>query len=240
MDKNSITSIAVILMMVALIGGLIFFSRNNNSNNNQTNTDGSQLSNLETKKVPESTQSSASKVSNNMNNKFTKAPENILDPKKDYQAVLHTSKGDIKLDLFEKKTPVTVNNFVFLAKEAFYNNVVFHRIIKDFMIQSGDPLGTGTGGPGYSFADEKFDGEYVRGTLAMANAGPNTNGSQFFIMHKDTPLPKNYVIFGNIMDNDSLKVLDAIAESQVTTSPTGERSKPIDKITINSVEIIEK
>jgi len=236
MDKNSITSIAVIIIMITLIGGLIFFSKNNKNNVSSNNEALNQLSNLESiNKTPESSQA----VSSNMNNKYTKAPVLNLDSKIDYKAVIHTTKGDIKIDLFEKKTPITVNNFVFLSKETFYNNTVFHRIIKDFMIQGGDPLGTGTGGPGYKFEDEPFEGEYVRGTMAMANAGPNTNGSQFFIMHKDTPLPKNYVIFGNVMDNDSLKVLDLIANSEVKSSFTGEKSTPIEKTTITSIEILE-
>lgn len=222
--------------MITLIGGLIYFSKNNESNISSSNNEPNQLSNLESiNKTPESSQA----ATNNMNNKYTKAPVLNLDAKVDYKAVIHTTKGDIKIDLFEKKTPITVNNFVFLAKETFYNNTVFHRIIKDFMIQGGDPLGTGTGGPGYKFEDEPFEGEYIRGTIAMANAGPNTNGSQFFIMHKDTPLPKNYVIFGNVIDNDSLKVLDLIANSEVKSSFTGEKSTPIEKTTITSVEILE-
>jgi cyclophilin family peptidyl-prolyl cis-trans isomerase len=107
----------------------------------------------------------------------------IIEKGKNYRALLETTKGPITINLFAAKTPVTVNNFVFLSKEGFYDNTFFHRIIKGFMIQGGDPQGTGMGGPGYKFADEPFDGEYVPGTVAMANAGPNTNGSQFFIMH---------------------------------------------------------
>ncbi|PIU73929.1 peptidylprolyl isomerase, partial [Candidatus Roizmanbacteria bacterium CG06_land_8_20_14_3_00_34_14] len=100
-------------------------------------------------------------------------------------AVLHTEKGDMTVSLNTNDTPKTVNNFVTLAKKGFYNGTIFHRVIKGFMIQGGDPKGDGTGGPGYKFDDEPFTGEYTRGTIAMANAGPDTNGSQFFIMHAD-------------------------------------------------------
>lgn len=166
-------------------------------------------------------------------------PELGLIPQKDYRAVLKTSKGDIKIDLYEKKTPVTVNNFVFLAKDGFYDNTKFHRIIKGFMIQGGDPLGNGTGGPGYKFNDEIFDGDYTRGTIAMANAGPNTNGSQFFIMHKDMGLPKDYVIFGKVTDADSLAVVDKIAETPVKQGAFGnEMSTPTEDVTIQSIEIL--
>lgn len=164
-----------------------------------------------------------------------KKAENVLIAGKDYSAVMKTSKGDITLDLFEKETPVTVNNFVFLARDDFYDNTRFHRIIKDFMIQGGDPLGTGMGGPGYKFNDEPITKDYVRGVIAMANSGPNTNGSQFFIMHKDTPLPKNYVIFGIV--TKGLDVVDKIAETPVRTSPSGETSDPREEVTITSIEI---
>ncbi len=152
--------------------------------------------------------------------------------------ILHTEKGNITLKLTTGKTPKTVNNFVTLSKKGFYNNTVFHRVIQGFMIQGGDPKGDGTGGPGYKFADEPFTGEYTRGTIAMANAGPNTNGSQFFIMHADNPLPKNYVIFGKV--TSGLEVVDKIAESQVASSSSGESSSPVVPVKILSIEIEEK
>lgn len=173
----------------------------------------------------------------NMNNSTSPAPavDTIIDTKAKYQAVLKTEKGDITIDLYADKTPITVNNFVSLAKKNFYNNTIFHRVIDGFMIQGGDPKGDGTGGPGYTFDDEKFDGEYTRGTIAMANAGPNTNGSQFFIMHQDYPLPKNYVIFGKV--SKGIEVVDAIATSEVR--PGGEGSTPVTPVKVLSVEIIE-
>ncbi len=169
-------------------------------------------------------------------NEDMKKPKMMIDTKKTYTALMKTSAGDIELELYADKTPITVNNFVTLANKKFYNNVIFHRTIKGFMIQSGDPTGTGSGGPGYKFDDEKFDGEYTRGTLAMANAGPNTNGSQFFIMHADVPIAKNYVIFGKVISG--LDIVDKIAEAPVKQG--GEGSSPVDPAKIISVTITEK
>ncbi|MFA6526776.1 MAG: peptidylprolyl isomerase [Candidatus Buchananbacteria bacterium] len=166
------------------------------------------------------------------------ASQITIDKNKTYTAIMHTDQGDIEITLNAKATPITVNNFVTLSKKNFYENTIFHRIIKGFMIQGGDPKGDGTGGPGYSFADEPFTGEYNRGTIAMANAGPNTNGSQFFIMHADYPLPKNYVIFGQVIKG--LDVVDKIAEAPVKMSASGEPSQPLTPVKVKSVEIIEK
>lgn len=165
-----------------------------------------------------------------------KKPKLSINTKKSYTALMKTTAGDMTIELFADQTPITVNNFVTLSKKNFYKNVIFHRTIKGFMIQGGDPTGTGSGGPGYKFEDEPFDGEYTRGTLAMANAGPDTNGSQFFIMHKDTPLPKDYTIFGRVVEG--LKTVDAIAEAP--TKPEGEGSSPVKPVKILSVTITEK
>lgn len=163
----------------------------------------------------------------------------IIDVSKKYEAVLSTSVGDITIELSAAKTPITVNNFVTLAKKGFYANTVFHRVIKDFMVQGGDPKGNGTGGPGYKFDDEVFDGEYTRGTVAMANSGPNTNGSQFFIMHQDYPLPKNYVIFGKV--TEGLETIDKIANALTKPNPySGEQSIPVVPVAIRSIEVTEK
>jgi cyclophilin family peptidyl-prolyl cis-trans isomerase len=137
-----------------------------------------------------------------MNRQWNKPPEMTIDPKKKYTATLTTDMGDIVLELFADKTPRTVNNFVFLAREGFYDGTVFHRVISDFMAQGGDPTGTGTGGPGYRFADEfhpalKHD---KPGIFSMANAGPNTNGSQFFITHVPTAwLNGKHTVFGQVI-----------------------------------------
>ncbi len=155
-----------------------------------------------------------------------------IDTEKKYTVTLKTTEGAIVIEMMTQEVPKTVNNFVTLSKKGFYDNTIFHRVIKGFMIQGGDPKGDGTGGPGYKFDDEPFEGEYTRGTVAMANSGPNTNGSQFFIMHEATPLPKNYVIFGFV--KEGLDVVDKIAEAPVTMSASGEESKPV-----NPVKIIE-
>lgn len=163
-------------------------------------------------------------------------PPMVIDQNKLYQAVLETSAGKIVIELNAKATPVTVNNFVFLAQRKFYSGTIFHRVIKGFMIQGGDPNGDGTGGPGYHFADEPFSGDYQRGTVAMANAGPDTNGSQFFIMQQDQELPKNYVIFGRVVQG--MEVVDQIANAPVEAGAGGEMSKPVRPVTITAVRII--
>jgi cyclophilin family peptidyl-prolyl cis-trans isomerase len=161
------------------------------------------------------------------------------------RAVIATEKGDIEVDLFVEGAPKAAANFVKLAKQGFYDDVIFHRIIPGFMIQGGDgqfgkkaslnPDRVGTGGPGYKFDDEKFAGDYARGTLAMANAGPNTNGSQFFICHADYSgrLPKSYTIFG--MVTKGLDVVDAIA-----TAPRNSRDLPNEPVAITSVTILDE
>src|SRR5688572_32268871 len=133
-----------------------------------------------------------------MAKQWSTPPEMQIDPKKKYKAHMETDNGTMVIELFADKTPVTVNNFVFLSREGYYDGVIFHRVIANFMAQGGDPTGTGRGGPGYKFEDEPVNKRYDRGTLAMANAGPNTNGSQFFIMHADYGLPPNYTIFGRL------------------------------------------
>jgi cyclophilin family peptidyl-prolyl cis-trans isomerase len=165
-------------------------------------------------------------------------PSMVIDTAKQYFAVLHTDQGNITIALNAAGTPITANNFVYLSASKFYDNTVFHRTINGFMIQGGDPKGDGTGGPGYKFADEPFSGEYKRGTVAMANSGPDTNGSQFFIMHRDAPLQKNYVIFGQVIQG--IETVDAIAEAPVEANLGGENSKPVTPVKITSVEIFEQ
>jgi cyclophilin family peptidyl-prolyl cis-trans isomerase len=160
-----------------------------------------------------------------------------IDPDKKITATIRTSSGNIVVDLFPSEAPNTVNNFVFLAREGFYDGVIFHRIIKGFMLQGGDPTGTGSGGPGYKFDDEPVTRDYVPGTLAMANSGPNTNGSQFFVMHQRGDLPKNYTIFGLVAQG--MDVVDTLANLPVTTSSSGERSTPVNPPTIEGIEITE-
>src|SRR5512140_358415 len=134
-------------------------------------------------------------------------PAMVIDPKKKYTATISTEKGDMVLELFADKTPKTVNNFVFLAREGYYDGTIFHRVIADFMVQGGDPTGTGTGGPGYKFADE-FNPSLKHskpGILSMANAGPGTNGSQFFITHVPTPwLDGKHSVFGQVIEGQEV------------------------------------
>ena len=159
--------------------------------------------------------------------------------KKTMNATIKTSMGDISVELYGDKTSKTVANFVKLADAKFYDGIKFHRVIKGFMVQTGDPLTKddsmknqwGSGGPGYKFDDEPFTGQYTRGTLAMANSGPNTNGSQFFIMHADTPLPQSYVIFGKV--TSGLDVVDKIA--QVPTDSSNDR--PLNPPVIESITV---
>lgn len=162
--------------------------------------------------------------------------ENLSTTSSETFAILNTTEGKIKIKLNTEETPITAENFIKLSTEKFYDNTIFHRVIKGFMIQGGDPKGDGTGGPGYKFDDEPFTGEYNRGTVAMANSGPNTNGSQFFIMHASYPLPKNYVIFGEVVEG--LETVDKIAEAKVGRNDMGEESKPVKPVKIKSVDII--
>ncbi len=175
-----------------------------------------------------------------MSKRWNAPPPLTIDPNKTYTATLHTSKGDLTIALFAKEAPKTVNNFVFLAREHFYDNVKFHRIIRGFMVQTGDPTGTGSGGPGYRFADEPVTRKYTRGIVAMANAGPNTNGSQFFIMHADYGLKPDYTIFGQVADEASLAVLDKIAAVPVRPDARGENSVPTEDVRITGVDVVEK
>ena len=130
--------------------------------------------------------------------RYSAPPEMQIEMNRTYHAVIKTNKGDIHLELNPAEAPLTVNNFVVLARDGYYDGVTFHRVVPRFVIQGGDPTGTGSGGPGYNFKDEAVTRPYKAGTVAMANAGPNTNGSQFFICLEDQPgLPPNYTIFGD-------------------------------------------
>ena len=165
-------------------------------------------------------------------------PTMSIDPGKEYEATIKTNYGDIEVQLFPKEAPITVNNFVFLARQGFYNGIKFHRIVKGFVIQTGDPTGTGSGGPGYEFEDEEVTRDYVAGTLAMANSGPDTNGSQFFITLANlTNLPKYYTIFGIVTDGFS--VVNKIGNVSVSRSQSGEWSVPDADVRIKTITIME-
>ncbi len=224
MKTEQVIALVVILLFVSFIAFMVIYKKDDGKKS--TRSDSS------------SSLSSRTKVSQKTEKKVDSNPAITIDKNKTYTAVLNTSEGVIRIKLNAKETPITVNNFVTLSKKDFYDNTIFHRVIKGFMIQGGDPDGNGTGGPGYRFNDEPFEGEYTKGTIAMANAGPNTNGSQFFIMHADYPLPKNYVIFGKVIEG--LDIVDKIAESPVEMSDSGEMSKPVSPVLIEDVEIVEE
>ena len=171
---------------------------------------------------------------------YDSPPEMQIDPSKDYRATIRTSKGDITVKLYAQDAPVTVNNFVFLANEGFYGDAIFHRVISGFMLQGGDPFGAEQGRPGTGDAGYKFDDElakarehrYPRGTMAMANSGPNTNGCQFFVMHQDYGLPPQYSVFGKAIEG--LDVVDDIAAVK-----TGPMDRPVEDVTILGVDVTE-
>ena len=172
-----------------------------------------------------------------MEKTYTDQHDMTIDENKNYTALIKTSLGDMKVEFFTKDAPITVNNFVTLAKDGYYDGVIFHRVISEFMIQGGDPSGTGHGDygkyPGYEFEDELNNQRpYEKGILAMANRGPNTNGSQFFIMHVDYPLPYSYTIFGQVIDG--FDVIDTIASVD-----TDSADKPTTDVVINTVEVKE-
>jgi len=156
-----------------------------------------------------------------------------IDPNKKYTATIETTAGTMTAELYPKIAPQTVNAFVFLARDGYYEGVIFHRVIPGFMIQGGDPTGTGTGGPGYTFEDEFNDHKVVRGALAMANAGPNTNGSQFFIVTTDEApwLDGKHTVFGEVVNG--MDTVDSIEGTQ-----TGPGDRPVEDARIESVELV--
>lgn len=162
------------------------------------------------------------------------APKNNM-----HLVTIQTNMGTIQFETYDADAPKAVENFITLANKGFYNGVIFHRVINGFMIQGGDPQGTGMGGPGYTFVDElnpnteSYKQGYKRGVVAMANAGPNTNGSQFFIMHQDYPLPNNYTIFGKVVKGQ--EVVDAIAK--VATNPA---DRPLQAVVMTKVTVEKK
>jgi cyclophilin family peptidyl-prolyl cis-trans isomerase len=174
-----------------------------------------------------------------MARQYSQQPTMRIDPAKSYTGVLQTNKGTLEVEFFPGDAPITVNNFVCLAEDGSFDNTPFHRIVKGFVIQGGDPTGTGSGGPGYQFADETIARDYERGTLAMANAGPNTNGSQFFVVLEDLrgKLPKNYTIFGRVIEG--MDVVEAIANTPTRTGRSGENSTPTEPVTLEKVTISE-
>jgi cyclophilin family peptidyl-prolyl cis-trans isomerase len=203
-----------IIVLILLVAGLWWWMPL--SSQNTTN-----LSNEQEKNMPE-------------NNTFSDISDVL--PNDSHRITIETNKGRIVFQTYDADAPNTVSNFIKLANKKFYDGVIFHRVISGFMIQGGDPSGTGRGGPGYEFDDElnaeteSYKNGYKRGVVAMANAGPNTNGSQFFIMHQDYPLPNNYTIFGHVVEG--IEIVDAIAVTE-----TDSRDKPHTDVVMESVTV---
>lgn len=218
-----IISFGIILIVMAGIAALVFLL-----------SDGKETSASPPAPSPaEIIQTQADPLSNPQNK-----PEIKINPNTMPIVKIQTNLGDITVELFSADAPKAAENFIALAKKGFYNGVIFHRVIKGFMIQGGDPTGTGSGGPSYQFADElnpqtpSYQRGYMRGVLAMANAGPDTNGSQFFILHQDYPLPHNYTIFGQVISG--LETVDAIANL-----PVDGDDRPRQEAVMTKVEVVE-
>ncbi len=227
MVKNIILSFIIVGLLC--VGGYYLFSNKKSSVDNILSTSDSYL--YSTTSPAEVSSSTDTVVQNNINNS-----QNTFDSKTKYMITIETNYGEIVFETYTNDAPNTVKNFLTLAEKGYYNGLIFHRIIKGFMIQGGDPNGNGTGGPGYQFADElnpntaSYKAGYKKGVVAMANAGPNTNGSQFFIMHEDYPLPNNYTIFGKVVSGQD--VVDKIANVQ-----TGPNDKPVSPVVMKSVSV---
>ena len=212
--KNIAYLVVLILAVVLIFFSLSKKKDNSTTDNNQNNSSQEQL---------DSTKGG--------NLKF---PGVLSDEKiKNKVAVIETDKGTIKFDLYADKAPKTVSNFVYLTELGFYNGLTFHRVEPGFVAQGGDPEGTGTGGPGYQFEDETVQGEYIQGSVAMANSGPNTGGSQFFINLVDNNfLDTKHPVFGKIIEG--MDVIDKIAKVQ-----TGTNDKPVEDVIIKKANIVE-
>jgi len=247
MHKNVLINVVgVLILLAAIAGGIYLYEKNQLAPAPEpslpqsavaVNSTGGTLQVTETPigQTPADTAASASvAASENSSQPITNQTSN----KTMNHVTIDTNFGKIVLELYSKDAPKAAENFVTLAQKGFYNNLIFHRVISGFMIQGGDPTGTGTGGPGYQFADEldpttsSYQAGYKKGVLAMANAGPNTNGSQFFIMLADYPLPHNYTIFGHVISGQN--VVD-----QIGAVKTGANDRPVTPVVMKSVSVSE-
>lgn len=224
MKKQLIRSLILLISAVMILGGC---SKSNETKQEPANNQAAENT------APEPVKETMS---------WDNPPAMEIDTNKSYTAKFTTTKGEFTVELFAKDAPITVNNFVFLSRQGFYNDVIFHRIIETFMIQTGDPKGTGAGGPGYKFEDEETDYKYEPGIVAMANAGPNTNGSQFFICTGEDSIAlnnsPNYTIFGKV--TEGMDVVKAIAATPVELGLSGEVSSPTETVQIQGIEIVEQ
>ena len=222
MTKNIIISLVIVLALCA--GGYYFFRDNTEKSKDVILGTNDTYATNTAPVMEDGTLSEANPINN------------VKEDKKTHMITIDTNYGKIVIETYDADAPNTVKNFVTLAEKGFYNGLTFHRVIKGFMIQGGDPNGTGTGGPGYQFADElnpntaSYKAGYKKGVVAMANAGPNTNGSQFFIMTADYPLPNAYTIFGKVVSGQ--EVVDTIANVK-----TGPNDKPVSPVTMKTVSV---
>jgi len=243
MSAKVIIGIVVVAIIAIIVGLIILLQKQpKTATNQESNEKGLEIVGEQGKPLPSDLPSPAPSrsitdvqtgpkrpIEKNMN---LTQPEMSIDTNKTYSAILETTAGDITISFTPKEASA-------ISEAGLVDNTIFHRVIAGFMIQGGDPKGDGTGGPGYAFDDEPFTGEYKRGTVAMANSGLDTNGSQFFIMHEDSiTLPKNYVIFGTV--TDGLDVVDTIASAEVITNQSGEPSQPVNPVEITNVKIVVK
>lgn len=216
-----------IILAVVIVGGLLWYGYNQAgeprlvSENYGTSTE-----------ITFTTSNNVNQTSNiNNSNSEVKNMSHVV--------TIKTNQGEIKFETYDADAPNTVKNFTDLANKGFYNGVIFHRVIDGFMIQGGDPTGTGMGGPGYKFTDElnpatvSYKNGYQQGVVAMANSGPNTNGSQFFIMVADYPLPNNYTIFGKVIGGQEVA-------NQIAKVPKNSQDKPLSPVTMESVTVTAK
>lgn len=238
MKKNHVLLPLILLISAALLlGGC----GNNNASTEEPATDQATGNTTEQTSPTEETPAQEAPATQTTKS-WDNPPAMEIDVNKSYEAEVTTSKGTFTIELFAKDAPKTVNNFVFLSKQGFYNDVIFHRIMESFMIQTGDPQGTGMGGPGYQFEDEKTDYKYEPGIVAMANSGTNTNGSQFFICTgADSDFlnsQPNYTIFGKV--TKGMDVVKQIAATPVEADARGELSTPTETVQIKEVKITEK
>ena len=227
MNKNNkgfskLSAIIIILVIAAIIIGVVYYATMQKQQ--------PPVKNLQSSSVQPASSDATNQQAAQANNSTLKNMSHII--------TIKTNMGDISFVTYDTDAPNTVKNFITLADKGFYDGLIFHRVLPGFMIQGGDPTGTGTGGPGYTFDDElnpttdSYKAGYQKGVVAMANAGPNTNGSQFFIMVADYPLPNNYTIFGKVVSGQD--VADAISEVK-----TGPNDLPISKVTMEKVTVAD-
>ncbi len=220
-NRNTNTNVAIAVALAAVLIGYLIIANKDNTIPTPTTSN--------TTPITQNPQATSTITANTM-------PISANAPTSAKTVTVETNKGVIVFEMFPADAPKTVENFATLAQKGFYDGVIFHRVIDGFMIQGGDPTGTGTGGPGYTFADElnpstpSYKLGYQKGMVAMANAGPNTNGSQFFIMLKDTQLPHAYTIFGRVISGQD--VVDAIGKV-----PVGANDKPVEAVVMKKVTV---